>query len=182
MQESKYIAGTVEQKYVVESDSAHKLKEQKDYKKFTALEACGVLLRITGFIVTIWGILAVANLVYLYILFHYSVDIQNMSRFFFAMFKWFWVNSFTYSAFDYAFSRDLCREFLEKYCGSHTSFLFAVNAVSLLVIPIGIQMVSDKACFYSYFVADHVTTHSPVSLSQCAIPHYSNAECLANNY
>ena len=53
------------------------------------------------FIFVIWGVLIAGNALYLYILLMASIVAQDSFRYFFAIFKWYWVNTITYRLYDW---------------------------------------------------------------------------------
>jgi hypothetical protein len=108
--------------------------------------------------------------------------VQDLFRFFFAIFKWGWVNNVTYRVFEmdslkFGLIHADYNNLMSKYCGSQLLFVFVMNAVSLFFIPILTQMIVDPACFYNFFKADSVLASGKYDYKYCDIFGYSLADC-----
>eukprot|EP00605_Chrysophyceae_sp_TOSAG23-4_P002176 GSChrysophyteH1.ASY1.ANO1.2406.1 assembled CDS len=139
-------------------------------------------VKMACFIFVIWGVLIAGNAFYLYILLTGSIVAQDSFRYFFAILKWYWVNTITYRLYEAKCLKlglldDTFEYLMKKYFGSRLRFTFVMNAVSLFLIPILTQMVVDPACFKNYFEADAIGTVATWDEKYCNLSNYTEQDC-----
>eukprot|EP00605_Chrysophyceae_sp_TOSAG23-4_P002706 GSChrysophyteH1.ASY1.ANO1.2984.1 assembled CDS len=163
-----------------EKSGEEKTEETKEYTSREYAAFAGRMICLGTFI---WGFLIAGNALYLHILLHFSITSQDIFRYFFALFKWVWINVVTYSLFEmdvltFGVPRDKHLRLIEKYCGSRLGFIFMMNAVSLFFVPIITQMIVDPACFHNYFISESINTFTSVKAPHCSNPLFVTAkEC-----
>eukprot|EP00605_Chrysophyceae_sp_TOSAG23-4_P001644 GSChrysophyteH1.ASY1.ANO1.1805.1 assembled CDS len=151
-------------------------------EEYSLRELAAFALRMICLTSFIWGFLILGNGLYLYVLLNFSIVIQDLFRYCFAIFKWSLVYIVTYRLFDmdaltFGLSHDKHMSLIDKYCGSKLRLIFLLNAVSLLLIPIITQMIVDPACFYNYFRSASIHTFTSKTSLRCSVPYFSLADC-----
>ena len=99
-------------------------------------------------------------------------------RYFFAAFKWYWVNTISYrlqelNCLKCGLTDETIEFLIQRYFGSRLRFAVLTSAVSLFLIPVITQAVVDHSCFYHYFEADTIHTVATSDLKYCAAAGFS---------